>query len=854
MEETSPPFGDLLRRARLAAGLSQGALAKRAGLSERGVSDLERGARRHPRPETIGRLADALGLSPPARAAWSAAARDGSAPDAPWPRPLTSFIGRETEVAAIAALARRRDTRLITLSGPGGVGKTRLALRVAEAAAGSFPGGVWFVPLAPVRDAALIAATVAESLGIRTSGTRTVEAAVQDFLAGRHALLVLDNFEHVLDAAPLLAEWLTTCPDLSIIVTSRAVLRLSGEHVVDIAPLSLAPADDPADAGDLLDAEAVQLFVERATAARHDAITGAGDLTTVAAICQQLDGLPLAIELAAARVRSLPLDTLLALLERRLELLTEGPRDQPARLRSMRDAIAWSYDLLAPEEQRLFRRLAVFVGGFDLDGAAAVAGGDAAVVLRVTALADASLVRPVNPNGVARAAPRFTMLETVREFGLEQLCHCGEERQARQLHADHFDAVAKAITPIPRWPATTARIRWVDAERGNLRAALAWLERSGEIERYLRLLTRLFPLWMPLGNIDEGRRLLERGLARADGVPADLRGLATGHAGTLTGYQGDGERGFRLLKEAMALAKSVTNPSLENRSDAAMMWRQMGQQLERLGRFREAESYIAEALTGFRELGDDVNVAVSHQAHATAAFGQGDLARARAHCETAIDLLKSTGNLTFAPSMLQLLALVACGSGDAHGATAALKEALARGPAAGEPAIPPGRMAVVAVLAVSRGFAREATRLYAAASALAVTLGVPFLLPDLAAYERAMKHARATLGAEGFAAAWAEGEVLTLDAATGEVWAIVAAIEQTLAATASDSGLAGHGLTPREMEVLRLVADGHTNREVANTLFISIPTVKRHLSTIYGKLGVATRADAGDYARRHGIA
>ena len=504
-------------------------------------------------------------------------------------------------------------------------------------------------------------------------------------------------------------------------------------------------------------------------------------------------------------------------------------------------------------QQRLFRHLGVFVGGFDLAGAVAVADGDDAVLARVDALVDASLVKPQAPAGSGHAAPRFTMLETVREFALEQLVQSGEEQHVRQSHADHFDAVVEAITPTPRWPATVARIRLTDVEKGNLRAALAWLDRIGEIERYLRLLTRLFPLWIPLGYIDEGRRLLERGLERSDGVPASLRGLATGHAGTLAGYQDDGERGLQLLQEALALAGTVIDPTLQNRSDLAMMQRQMGQQLDRLGRFREAEPYIEQALTGFRELDDDVNVAVSHQSIAATAFGRGDLARARRHVETAIALLRSTENLTFAPSMFQLLALIACDGGDVAGALDALKEALARGPEAGEPAIPPGRMATVAVLAVRCGLAKPAVRLYAAASTRAITLGVPFLLPERPVFEQAMDEARSALRDEEFAAAWAEGLTLTLERSTRESWAIVATLEPSPESNVRMSGCIEHDLTPREVEVLRLVADGCTNRDIADALFISIPTVKRHLSTVYGKLGVASRADASAYARSHDI-
>src|SRR5215217_6376388 len=319
------------------------------------------------------------------------------------PIPLTSFVGREREVAAVLALLRRPGVRLIALTGPGGVGKTRLAIRVAAEIADAFPDGVWFVALAPVRDPALVVPTIAQTLGLRESGTRTAEERLRDVLGDRRALLVLDNLEHLLDAGPLLPALLSDCPDLAILVTSRTVLRLSGEHAVAVPPLSLSPAR-PGPVGEhVIASEAVQLFVARASAARSDFVLTAADAPTIAAICARLDGVPRAIELAAARVRSLPPAALLHGLERRLVLLTGGGRDQPARLRSMRDAIAWSYDLLSAGERALFRRLAVFVGGFTLEGAEAVgrpqASGewprapDAAIVDGVAALVDHSLVR-----------------------------------------------------------------------------------------------------------------------------------------------------------------------------------------------------------------------------------------------------------------------------------------------------------------------------------------------------------------------------------------------------------------------------------------------------------------------------
>ncbi len=855
MADVSASFGALLRRARLASGLTQEELAEHAGLSARGVSDLERGLRRHPRPETIDRLAVVFALSPPARATWAAAARGVTAPEVPWPRPMTSFVGRVAEVADIATLFGDRHTQLITLTGPGGVGKTRLALKLATEVAVSYPDGVWFVDLAPVRGHSLVAATIAQTLAVRESGTRTIEARIQEFLTGRRALLVLDNFEHVLDAAPRLADWLAASPSLTVLVTSRIVLRLSGERVVDVAPLSLPNNGTDADIDTLLTAEAVQLFVERAVAARRDAVDNPTDLPIIAAICEKLDGLPLAIELAAARVRSLSIASLRTLLEGRLALLTEGPRDQPARLRSMRDAIAWSYELLPPAEQCLFNRLGVFVGGFDLAGVTAVADDNGTALEQVTALVAASLVLPeVSGEAEGVASARYAMLETIREYALERLAVSGEETEARQRHADHFDSMIEAVTPTPRWPATTERVHLIDTERDNIRSALAWMLQAGDVERNLRMLTRLFPLWIPLGNIAEGRHLLEQGLAQGSAVPSDLRGLAMGHAGTLTSIQGDNEHGLQLLEQALMLARAVANPTLDNRMDGAMMLRQTGQVLARLGRYEEAESYIAQSLREFSELGNDVNVAMSHEALGSAAYGQGDLMRARSHCEAGIGLLRASGNVLVGSSMLQLFGLIACESGDIAAAVSALTEAFVLGPEAGEASTPPGRMATVAVLAVGCDLPEAAARLFSAALAQALALGEPFQLPQGPTFERAIGAGRAMLGEDEFAAAWAQGEAMTPEIAGNEAQAILAALASTNMSTKPSVQATAHGLTRRELEVLRMVADGLTNREIADSLFISVPTVKRHLSTIFGKLGVTSRVDARSHARSHGLA
>ena len=471
------------------------------------------------------------------------------------PLPLTSFVGRAREIAAVGALLRRPGVRLVTLTGPGGVGKTRLAIRVAAEVAAAFPDGVWFVALAPVRDPALVAATVAQTLGVGETPARTVEEGLREYLRERRALLVLDNLEHLLDAGPLIADLLSTCPDLAVLATSRAVLRVSGEHGAAVPPLPVAIAGPASGTNRPLDADAVRLFVERASAAHSDFAVVEADAPTIAAICEKLDGLPLAIELAAARVTSLSPAALLALVERRLALLTGGPRDQPARLRSMREAIAWSHDLLDPTEQVLFRRLAVFVGGFTLEAAEAVAGGRD-VLDTVTSLAANSLVRRDGwGNGTPGEVPRFVMLETVREFALELLAASGDEGEVRGRHAEWCLRLAER-TGASAFGAPEQRARFdrLQADQDNVRAALAWPLDQGDAAG-LRLAAAMGPFWYVRGPLGEARAWLDRAvaLAASDATPPALRAKVLLAAGRATHRQYDVVRAEELLGESVAL-------------------------------------------------------------------------------------------------------------------------------------------------------------------------------------------------------------------------------------------------------------------------------------------------------------
>ncbi|MGI8689439.1 MAG: ATP-binding protein [Thermomicrobiales bacterium] len=687
-QESSPPlatFGDLLRRLRIAAGLTQEELAARATLSARAISEIECGRKQRPQRETIRLLADVLGLSDDARVLFEATARrPPAAASQPvlaahvphnLPAPVTPVVGREDDLAAVAALLCRVDVRLVTITGLGGIGKTRLGLEIAAHLLAGFPDGVFFVPLAAARDPAFVIAAIARTLGVKEGPGQEMRESLVAALRGKRRLLVLDNFEHLLPAADGVADLLAACPRLKVLVTSRAPLHLHGEHEWSVDPLPLPAARDAADARAIARSPAVELFRQRAVAVKRDFRLTTENAGAVAAICVKLDGVPLAIELAAARIRSLSPTTLLTRLEHRLAILTGGARNLPARQQTLRGAIDWSYDLLTPDEQRLFRRLGVFVGGWTMEAAEAVGGeGDIGVTVLdcLESLIGKSLVRQVEAVG---DTPRFTMLETVREYGLERLATSGETAAVQRAHATYFLSLAETVEPKLFGPDQTAALAQLEAEHDNLRAVLRWVREHHEAAMGLRLATALWRFWQGHGHFSEGREWLE-GLLALD-HHADDRSMPSVRARALIGAamlafrQNDYERTAALSEESLALCRATGD-----RVGIGEALNVRGLAADNLGDAPHAASLYAESLALHRQLGSAWKISVSLINLGILARAQGEYTRARALMEEGLILRRNLGDTWGIAHALRILGLIAQEQGDYAGAAPLHEESL----------------------------------------------------------------------------------------------------------------------------------------------------------------------------------
>ena len=679
-EQNSLPFNQILRRLRESAGITQAELADRAGLSVKAIGALESGRRRRPYPSTIRAIADALELtesdrvelagSAPGRTKAPVAIRDASSslPAAPTP-----IVGRDRELSEITNLMRSSNARLVTLTGPGGVGKSRLALEAASRLADHVSGRTAFVALAPLSDPALVLPTIAQTLELTESDDNGAQAKLAAHFGATAWFLVLDNLEHLLAVATDLADLLAMCPGLALLVTSRAPLRIRAEHEYPVRPLALPVMNRIPTLVDVVKAESVQLFLERARAAVPGFDLSEANYVAVAEICRRLDGLPLALELVAPRLRALGPTELLARLEHVLPVLVSGSRDLPQRQQTMQAAINWSYELLDADEQTLFRRLSVFAGGWTLDAAESITAWDATSSSRIFDLLSELVEQSLVVAETGQEATRYRMLQPIHEFAAQRVVESGESLELGSHHLSWCLALARQAEGELHGPAQQQWLVRLEQEHDNLRAALSWSQhdKSRKADE-LQLASALWLFWETRGHLSEGRRWLEHALSGSDDAAPDHRAAAFNAAGNLARDQGDHARAAFLHDASLSLRRE-----LGDANGAGQSLLNLGNVMLDQGHYERASDYYEEALALFRDVGNDWDVANALNNMGIALGYRGDYEQATAFLEEALVLRERSGEAAYRARSLDALAVVLHRQGNVERAESLHREALA---------------------------------------------------------------------------------------------------------------------------------------------------------------------------------
>jgi predicted ATPase/serine/threonine protein kinase/DNA-binding CsgD family transcriptional regulator len=848
-------------------------------------------------------------------------------PEPMWkvPTTFTPLIGREQDVVTLCELLKRPEVRLVTLLGTGGIGKTRLSFQVAKEMRTHFVDGVCVVALAPVTEPDLVVPTIAQELGIQEVGGQSIIEPVKVALREKHLLLFLDNFEQVVATAPLIEEILAACPRVKIVVTSRAVLHLRAEYEFPVPPLGLPNLNQLPENKALTEYTAVALFVQRARAVLPTFQLTEANAHTVAEICVRLDGLPLAIELAAARIKLLPPQALLARLAEPLQVLTGGARTLPPRQQTLRSALKWSYDLLEPEEQELFRRLTVFVGGWTLEAVEEVGKlinpeeqSNLSTLDGVASLLDKSLLLQIEPEG---EEPRLIMLTTIREYGRECLRDNGETEITQRAHALYYVALVEEAEPHLKGKQQIQWLTRLERDQENLRAALAWLIEHMETELALRFCAALWHFWYLRGYWSEGRRWLEAALGQPQKTaPTLARARALCGAGNLAYYQVDDAAARPLLEESVTLCRflgdkrelasalgalgvlmqdlgdfEAARPLLEesetllrtsgSKWELSNLLRKLGQRALQERAPKRAKTLAMEALTLAQELGDNSLIATTFATLTNIAALDDDLAQAIAYNSQCLTLARELGNKYLIAIALQNLGYFAALQGDLSQAASA-REGLTIMRELGEKAFIAIALHSVGYVTTLRGNLIKASvlfregltlsqeikneaeigwhlfglalvavaegRYWQAAHTLSAVEGrldinADMLNVERADYQRARQNVRTHLGEKAFEEAWVSGrtmapeQLLSLEE-QASVHKREAEVNHAPAPVYPD------GLTAREVEVLRLLAQGWTDSQIAEQLVISPRTVSTHLTSIYRKIQVTSRSAATRYA------